>query len=35
MSSYDAMDHRTVIGGHHCGTNLYSGSDMAEVEGVN
>jgi hypothetical protein len=28
------MDHRTVFGEYHCGTHIYRGSDMAEVEGV-
>jgi hypothetical protein len=33
-TSYDAMDHRTVFGEYHCGTHVYRGGDMAEVEGV-
>jgi hypothetical protein len=34
LTSYDAMDHRTVIGGHHCGTHIHSGIGMAEVVGM-
>ena len=31
---YDTMDHRTVLGGRHCGNNVHSGIDMAGVGGV-
>jgi hypothetical protein len=34
VSRYDALDHRTVIGGRHYRTHVHSDIDMGEVEGV-
>lgn len=34
MTNYDAMGHRTILGKHHCGTNVYSGDGLAEAEGI-
>lgn len=31
---YDAVDHRTILGGRRCGTNLQGGIDMAGVDRV-
>jgi hypothetical protein len=30
LTSYDAMGHRTVLGGGHYRTNIHSGVEMAE-----
>lgn len=34
VTSYDAMDHRTVSGGHYHGTHVHSRNKMARVDGV-
>lgn len=34
MTSYDAMDYRTVLGGGHYRTNVFGGIKMAELDGV-
>ncbi|MDI3461878.1 MAG: hypothetical protein OJF50_000699 [Nitrospira sp.] len=34
VTSDDAMDHRTVLGGGHYRTHVHSGIEMAGVEGM-
>ncbi len=34
VTSYDAMDHRTVPGGHYHGTHIHSRNKMARVDSV-
>lgn len=34
VTFYDAMDHRTVPGVHHCRPHLHSDIDIPDAEGV-
>jgi len=34
VTGYDAMDHRTVLSEHHCGSHVHCNISMAEVVGV-